>query len=96
MTQDAEHPPAGYEPPKRILPVYDHVLGQELEHAVFTALGVASVCWEPMNCTGVFDTATAKQVGDELTDIIVQFARTYPHPGEPGYDPKLHATGAPL
>lgn len=79
---------------ERILPEYNAVLGQELTEAVFQALGRASVCWEPMDGTGVFDSTTASQLGGELLGIIVQFARRYPHPGEPGYDEKQHGLDA--
>lgn len=34
--------------------------------AVMMAMGTASVCWIPMDCTGVFDSATAADVADDL------------------------------
>lgn len=58
----------------RILPAYDAVGERELSEAVHQALGFASVCWEPMNCTGVFEEARVRQVADELTGIIGQYA----------------------
>lgn len=33
---------------------------------VFEALGEASVCWERMEGTGVFDSVRATRVGDQL------------------------------
>jgi hypothetical protein len=61
----------------RILPEYEHVLGQEMGQAVFQALGFASVCWTE-SPSGVFESEQAKQVGDELMGIIVQYAQLYP------------------
>lgn len=37
-----------------------------LESAVFQALGAASVCWESMAGTGVFDSDQAKEIGEAL------------------------------
>jgi Family of unknown function (DUF6275) len=62
---------------ERILPVYNFVLGQEMQQAVHQAIGRASVCWEPMDCTGIFDTETASQLGKELMEIIVDYAQQY-------------------
>ena len=39
---------------------------ETLEEAVFTALGAASVCWESMEGTGVFQSDRAKAIGDAL------------------------------
>lgn len=58
----------------RILPAYDAVGERELSEAVHQALGFASVCWEPMDCTGVFEESRVRQVADELTAIIGQYA----------------------
>lgn len=33
---------------------------------IFQALGAASVCWERMEGTGLFDSDRAKRIGDEL------------------------------
>lgn len=41
-----------------------------LETAVFEALGAASVCWENMSGTGVFQSDRAKQIGEELVEFI--------------------------
>ena len=41
-----------------------------LETVVFTALGAASVCWENMEGTGVFDDRRAKEIGDELVEFL--------------------------
>jgi hypothetical protein len=62
----------------RILPVYPFVLGQELDEAIGQAIGAASVCWDPMDGTGVFQESRARQIGDELKGIILKFARSYP------------------
>lgn len=37
-----------------------------LETAVFQALGAASVCWDSMDGTGVFQSERAKEIGDAL------------------------------
>jgi hypothetical protein len=58
----------------RILPEYSTVGERELSEAIHQALGFASVCWEPMDCTGVFEEARVRQVADELTGIIGQYA----------------------
>lgn len=41
-----------------------------LEEVVFQALGAASVCWDPMDCTGVFESDRAKKIGDEVVAWI--------------------------
>lgn len=41
-----------------------------LQSAVFQALGYASVCWEDMSGTGVFQDQDAKEVGDALIAFI--------------------------
>ena len=43
-----------------------------LESAVFQALGAASVCWEDMRGTGVFQSDRAKAIGDRLVQFILQ------------------------
>lgn len=58
----------------RILPAYDTVGKRELSEAVHQALGAASVCWEPMDCTGVFEGRRAEQIGAELMGIVGQYA----------------------
>jgi hypothetical protein len=69
----------------RILPQYGIVSDHDMSEAVHQALGVASVCWESMERTGVFDDATAKQVGAELLGVIRQYAgRSGPVPAVPG------------
>jgi len=42
----------------------------ELTSRVFQALGTASVCWENMSGTGVFQSDQAKKVGEELVAWI--------------------------
>ena len=44
--------------------------GPNLEGAVFQALGAASVCWENMSGTGVFDSTKAEWVGEGLLKYI--------------------------
>jgi hypothetical protein len=34
--------------------------------AVMVAMGAASVCWTPMDCTGVFDSEAAADIADDL------------------------------
>lgn len=47
-----------------------------IEEAVFQALGAASVCWESMTGTGVFQDQEAKAIGDELLErIYLEFGR---------------------
>lgn len=43
---------------------------EDLESAVFSALGAASVCWDSMENTGVFHSDRASQIGDELIEYI--------------------------
>lgn len=62
---------------ERILPVYTAgVYRDEMFEAIGQALGAASVCWDPMDCTGVFDSRRASQLADELLEIAIQFAHT--------------------
>ena len=46
--------------------------GPTIEGAVFQALGSASVCWENMSGTGVFQSEEAKRIGDGLLAIIAE------------------------
>lgn len=41
-----------------------------MEAAIFQAIGAASVCWNPMDGTGVFDDASAKEIGLGLIEFI--------------------------
>lgn len=43
-----------------------------IETAVFQAIGAASVCWESMSGTGVFDSDRAKQIGERLLEVIAE------------------------
>ena len=43
---------------------------EDLNQAVFMSIGAASVCWESMSGTGVFDDQRARQVGEELVAYI--------------------------
>jgi hypothetical protein len=62
----------------RILNGYEAVLGQEMEAVIFQALEAASMCWKPMNGYLVFDSVRAKQISDELMEVIVNYAQHYP------------------
>lgn len=48
----------------------EHDGSLSIESAVFQALGAASVCWERMAGTGVFDSDRAKQIGERLLEVI--------------------------
>lgn len=41
-----------------------------LESAVFQALGAASVCWESLEGTGIFDSDRAREIGERLLEVI--------------------------
>lgn len=41
-----------------------------IEDAVFQALGAASVCWEKMDNTGIFDSDRCKKIGEELIEYF--------------------------
>ena len=43
-----------------------HAEAMKLREMVFQSLGEASVCWESMNGTGVFDSTRAKHIGERL------------------------------
>lgn len=60
-----------------LLTQHDHVLGQEMRQAIGEALGMASVCWIPMDCTGVFDTATAVRLVDEVAEVCRRYAECW-------------------
>lgn len=46
---------------------------QELEKAVFEALGAASVCWEHFERAGEFKAQRANEIGNNLLDVIDQY-----------------------
>lgn len=48
-----------------------------LETAVFQALGAASVCWDPMDGTGVFQSEQAKSIGDALVAYVRDHAHSW-------------------
>lgn len=54
---------------------------EQLESVVFQALGTASLCWIPKPA-GVFDSQTAKEVGDALVEAIRKLFMLYPDEGE--------------
>lgn len=41
-----------------------------LVSAVFQALGAASNCWDPFDCTGIFDSERASSIGNALLEKI--------------------------
>lgn len=47
---------------------FDHC--EDLRQAVYEAVGAASVCWESMEGTGVFDTTRASAVADALLQYV--------------------------
>ena len=51
-------------------PTHTPIDDEQLETKVFEALGTASVCWESMEGTGVFDSTLARKTGDELVAWI--------------------------
>lgn len=50
--------------------IFDWTVATDIETAVFEALGAASVCWESMEGTGVFNSTRCKQIGDELVEYF--------------------------
>lgn len=50
--------------------IFDWTAETDIETAVGEAIGAASVCWENMSGTGIFDSTRAKQIVDELVDHI--------------------------
>lgn len=44
--------------------------GDTIANTIYQALGSASACWDNLLGAGVFDSTRAKQIGDELIDII--------------------------
>lgn len=64
-------------PGDRILPEYGFVGYEQLLEAVGMALGNASVCWEPMDCTGIFQSERAAQLVNELMELIWQHAHVF-------------------
>jgi hypothetical protein len=62
----------------RILPGYGFTPDRhDIMEAIGQAMGAASTCWEPMDCTGVFMDRRASQIVDELMDLVVQFASVH-------------------
>lgn len=43
---------------------------EDAETAVFLALGAASVCWEDLSRTGVFQSERCERIGQELIDHL--------------------------
>lgn len=60
--------PRIYTPQDRPVPHRDYPT--RLEQAVFMALGTASVAWEDMSGTGVFNETLARQAGEDLVAWI--------------------------
>lgn len=79
---------AGHTPPSEssfeFTPEHDGTLS--LESAIYQALGAASMCWERMDGTGVFQSNRAKEIGDALLKKV-QAATPDPPAGHgPGFD----------
>lgn len=51
-------------------PILELDQSKSLEEAVGLALGAASVCWDPMDGTGVFMSERCAKIGDELVEYI--------------------------
>jgi hypothetical protein len=51
----------------------------ELATSVGAAIGAASVCWESMSGTGLFDSDRARQISSELLEICVRYAESAEH-----------------
>lgn len=65
-------------PEGRILPGYGFTPSQhDILEAIGQAMGAASTCWEPMDCTGVFMSQRAARIVDELMALVLQFASVY-------------------
>lgn len=43
---------------------------KKLETVIFQGLGAASICWQSMEKTGVFDSTLAKEIGDYLVNFV--------------------------
>lgn len=54
---------------------------EKLESLVYQACGTASLCWNPKP-TGIFDSSTAKEVGDALIRALEKLDREYRYPAE--------------
>lgn len=56
----------------------DLKLGEmDLEAAVYTALGAASVCWEDMSRAGIFESERCANIGEQLMERIQQAGPIY-------------------
>lgn len=71
---------------ERILPDYTDISREHLEEAVGIAIGAASVCWDSMENTGVFQEERAGQIVDELLMLVEKYkhpaAKDIPEPIE--------------
>lgn len=62
----------------RILPGYGFTPDEkDIQEAIGQAMGAASTCWDPMDCTGVFMTERASRIVDELMALVMQFTSVY-------------------
>lgn len=50
--------------------IFDWTVETPIDEVIGEAIGRASVCWESMEGTGVFDSDTASQITQEVLDII--------------------------
>lgn len=46
---------------------------EELKELVFTAIGAASMCWDPLPGNQVFESTRAKEIGDGLAQKLLPF-----------------------
>lgn len=50
--------------------VFDDNDKKDLETVVFVAIGAATACWENLSGAGLFESDRAKEIADELVDIL--------------------------
>jgi hypothetical protein len=48
---------------------------EDLETAVYIAIGAASACWENLEGAGVFESEKAKHIGDQLLEKVRSYVR---------------------
>lgn len=50
--------------------IFEWDVATPIDQVIGEAIGRASVCWENMEGTGVFDSDTASQITQEVLDVI--------------------------
>jgi hypothetical protein len=58
---------------ERYLPEYKVVTDQALQEVIGQALGMASVCWAPMNGTGMFQSEIVEKILGEVIATVQQY-----------------------